>query len=174
MRTLVLLLSLLALAVAGCGESESSSPGGTTTAPAKDQLPGPVAEKKEAIVDAAHALDYDGLEALVDTTNFTYSFGESGHPARYWRRMEEEAEVPILGDFLPTVLAMPWAKLGPVYVWPSVHAKKPSRWTEQERKALEQLYTEKEIRRFERAGSYLGWRAGIGEDGTWLFFVAGD
>ena len=168
---LLILLSLLAFAVAGCGESESS-PGGTTTA--KGQLPGPVAEKKEAIVDASHALDYDGLEELVDTTNFTYSFGENGHPVRYWRRMEEEAEVPILGDFLPTVLAMPWAKLGPVYVWPSVHSKKPSRWTEQERKALEQLYTEKEIRRFERAGSYLGWRAGINEDGTWLFFVAGD
>jgi hypothetical protein len=174
MRTLALLLSLVALAVVGCGGSESSSKPGTTTAPTKGQLPGPVAEKKEAIVDAAHALDYDGLEALVDTTNFTYSFGESGHPARYWRRMEERAEVPILGDFLPTVLAMPWAKLGPVYVWPSVHAKKPARWTPDERKALERLYTEKEIRQFERSGSYLGWRAGIQQDGTWLFFVAGD
>ena len=174
MRTLALLLSLLALLVAGCGEGKSSSKGGTTTTPAEDQLPGPVAEKKEAIVDAAHALDYDGLEALVDTTNFTYSFGESGDPAGYWRRMEEKAEVPILGDFLPTVLAMPWAKLGPVYVWPSVHAKKPARWTEQERKALERLYTKKRIRQFERAGSYLGWRAGIQQDGTWLFFVAGD
>jgi hypothetical protein len=168
MRTLALVLSLLVLAVAGCGKSESSS------GDKKGQLPGPVAEKKEAIVDAAHALDYDGLEALVDPDMFTYSFGENGDPAGYWRRLEEKGEVPILGDYLPTVLAMPWAKRGQVYVWPSVHGKKPAQWTEAERKALEQLYTEKEIRQFERAGSYLGWRTGIREDGTWLFFVAGD
>ena len=174
MRPLAFLLSLLALVVAGCGESESSSKPGTTAPAAKGQLPGPVAEKKEAIVDAAHALDYDGLEALVDPANFTYSFGESGDPVGYWRRLEEKGEVPILGDFLPTVLGMPWAKLGPVYVWPSVHTKRPARWTDEERKALERLYTKKEIRRFERAGNYLGLRAGIRRDGTWLFFVAGD
>ncbi len=69
---------------------------------------------------------------------------------------------------------MPWAKQGPLYVWPSAHAKKPAQWTEEDRKALEQLYTEEEIRKFEQAGSYLGWRVGIRKDGTWLFFVAGD
>ena len=171
MARLVILLSLM-LVVAGCGGSESQSSGGTT--PAEEQLPGPVAEKHEAIVDAAHALDYEQLETLLDRKTFTYSFGEGGNPIGYWRRLEEQGETPILGDYLPTVLAMPWAKQGPLYVWPSAHAKKPSQWTDEDRKALEQLYTEEEIRQFEQAGSYLGWRAGIRKDGTWLFFVAGD
>jgi hypothetical protein len=174
MTKLAVLLSVLALAAAGCGGSDPPSAGGTTTAPTGESLPGPVAEKHEAIVDAAHALDYDQLERLLDPKTFTYSFGEGGDPVGYWRRLEEQGEVPILGDHLPAVLAMPWAKQGPLYVWPSAHAKEPARWTEEDRKALEQLYTEEEIRRFERAGSYLGLRVGIRKDGTWLFFVAGD
>ena len=174
MARLALLLSVLALAAAGCGGGDSPSSGATTTTPAEESLPGPVAEKHEAIVDAAHALDYDELETLLDPKTFTYSFGEGGDPIGYWRRLEERGETPILGDYLPAVLAMPWAKQGPLYVWPSAHAKKPAQWTEEDRKALEQLYTEEEIRRFEQAGSYLGWRAGIRKDGTWLFFVAGD
>jgi hypothetical protein len=174
MTKLGVLLFVLVLAVAGCGNSDSPSPGGTTTSPAEQALPGPVAEKHEAIVAAAHALDYEELETLLDPKTFTYSFGEGGDPIGYWRRLEEQGEMPILGDYLPTVLAMPWARQGPLYVWPSAHAKKPARWTEEDRKALEQLYTEEEISRFERAGSYLGWRVGIRKDGTWLFFVAGD
>jgi hypothetical protein len=174
MTKLAVLLTVLALAVAGCGGGDSPSAGGTTTSPAEEALPGPVAEKHEAIVDAAHALDYEELETLLDPKTFTYSFGEGGDPVGYWRRLEERAEVPILGDILPAVLAMPWAKQGPLYVWPSAHAKEPARWTEEDRKALEQLYTEEEIRAFEQAGSYLGWRVGIRKDGTWLFFVAGD
>ena len=174
MTKLAVLLAVLALVAAGCGGSDSTSAGGTTTSPTEDALPGPVAEKHEAIVDAAHALDYEELETLLDPKTFTYSFGASGDPIGYWRQLEEQGEVPILGDHLPVVLAMPWAKQGPLYVWPSAHAKKPAQWTEEDRKALEQLYTEEEIRRFEQAGSYLGWRAGIRKDGTWLFFVAGD
>jgi hypothetical protein len=172
MTKLVLLLTVLAFAAAGCGDSRSS--GATTTTPAEEALPGPVAEKHEAIVDAAHALDYEELKTLLDPKTFTYSFGEGGDPIGYWRRLVEQGEMPILGDYLPTVLAMPWARQGPLYVWPSAHAKKPSRWTQEDRKALERLYTEEEIRQFERAGSYLGWRVGIRKDGTWLFFVAGD
>jgi hypothetical protein len=174
MAKFVLLLSLLALTAAACGGSDSPSAGATTTAPAEEALPGPVAEKHEAIVDAAHALDYEQLATLLDPETFTYSFGEGGDPVGYWRRLEEQDETPILGDYLPTVLAMPWAKQGLLYVWPSAHAKKPAQWTEDDRKALEQLYTEDEILQFERAGSYLGWRVGIRKDGTWLFFVAGD
>lgn len=174
MAKLVVLLSVFALAAAGCGNSDSPSARETTTPPAEEALPGPVAQKHEAIVDAAHALDYEQLARLLDPKTFTYSFGQGGDPIGYWRRLEEQEEMPVLRDYLPTVLAMPWANQGPLYVWPSAHARKPAQWTEEDRKALEQLYTEDEIRKFEQAGSYLGWRAGIRKDGTWLFFVAGD
>jgi hypothetical protein len=174
--TRLLLLAVLTLAAVGCGESGESSASGTNTSttPAENALPAAVAEKREAIVAAAHALDYARLETLLDPKTFSYSFGENGDPVGYWRRLEEEGHVPILGDYLPVVLGSPHAMRGDIYVWPSAYGKKPASWTEEDRQSLANLYTEQEIRAFERAGDYLGWRAGIRKDGTWLFFVAGD
>lgn len=171
----MLVLSLVTLIVAGCGGSDEPASGtDTSTIPAESALPAEVAEKREAIVAAAKSFDYDRLETLLDPKTFSYSFGESGDPVGYWRRLEEEGHVPILGDHLPVVFSSPHAMRGDVYVWPSAYGKKPSTWTEEDRQALRSLYTDDEIRAFERVGDYLGLRAGIRKDGTWLFFVEGD
>jgi hypothetical protein len=175
MKRLLLLLMLLTLAAAGCGgNDEPSSSTSPSAIPAEEALPAPVEKKRQAIASAAQALDYDRLETLLDPETFSYSFGEMGDPIGHWRRLEEEAEVSVLGDILPTVLSGPWATQGDIYVWPSVHGKPPSEWTPEERRWLRNLYTEREIRSFERAGHYLGWRTGIRKDGTWLYFIAGD
>ena len=166
---LVALLALLTLGAAGCAIGW-----GSTEPAAREELPPVVAKKRDAIVAAARAFDYNRLETLLDRKNFSYSFGESGDPVGYWRRLEEEGEVPILGDYLPVILGAPFAKRGDVYVWPSAYGKSPSIWTPADRQWLTNLYTEQEIRTFERGGDYLGWRVGIRNDGKWLFFVAGD
>jgi hypothetical protein len=150
-------------------EPPDSSGGG-----AAGELPPAVAAAREAIVAAAHARDYDGLEDLLDPATFTYSFGESGDPVGYWRHLEDEGEVPILGDVLPTVLSMNVARSDDLYVWPAAHAKDPAQWTEADLADLRLLYSEDDIASFEELGGYLGYRVGIREDGTWLFFVAGD
>ena len=154
----------------------STPPPATTPAtnPRAEELPQAVTTTVEAIRDAARARDYAALARLVDRETFSYSFGESGDPVGYWRRMEEEGEVPILGDILPTVLSMPVAKRDGIFVWPSAYASDPSEWTAAELEPLRQLYTATELEQFRQAGGYLGWRVGIREDGTWLFFVAGD
>jgi hypothetical protein len=137
-------------------------------------LPDAVIAKRDAIVAAAHARDYGALEALLDPATFSYSFGEEGDPIGYWRELEDVGEVPILGDYLPGFLAMPFAKLGDIYVWPSVHAKLPKTWIPQDTDPLASFYTQEELESFRQLGSYLGWRVGIREDGTWLYFVSGD
>lgn len=173
----MLLLVSLTLG-AGCGSSEEPATGSTsssTTTSTRDELPPAVAKKRDAIVVAAHAFDYDRLETLLDPESFSYSFGESGDPVGYWRRLEDVGEVPILGDYLPVILSAPYAMRGDTYVWPSAYGKSPSTWTAEERQWLRNnFYTEQEIQAFERAGDYLGWRVGIRKDGKWLFFVAGD
>ena len=176
MARLPFVLVLLTLAAVGCGGNGDSSASGTNTSttPIESALPAEVAEKREAIVAAAKSFDYDRLETLLDPKTFSYSFGESGDPVGYWRRLEEEGHVPILGDYLPVVLGSPHAMRGDVYVWPSAYGKKPSTWTEEDRQALRSFYTEQEIKQFEDAGDYLGYRAGIRKNGTWLFFIAGD
>ena len=174
---LALLLVIVALAAPACGTNGEPSSQPTTSTPTtatRDELPPVVARKRDAIVTAARAFDYERLEMLLDPKTFTYSFGVSGDPVGYWRRLEDEGEVPILGDYLPVVLSAPWAKSGHVYAWPSAYAKSPSEWVAEDRQWLRNLYTDEEIRQFERAGNYVGWRAGIRGDGKWLFFVAGD
>jgi hypothetical protein len=174
-KRLLLLFVLVTLAAAGCGGSDDPASGtSSSTTPAEEALPASVEEKREAISSAAQGLDYDRLETLLDPENFSYSFGETGKPIAYWRRLEKEAEVPILGDRLPAILNGPWAKRGDIYVWPSVHGDPPSEWTAKERRWLRNLYSKTEIEQFEKAGGYLGYRAGIRKDGTWIFFIAGD
>jgi hypothetical protein len=167
-RAIIVLLALVLLGLAGCG-------GGDEPQAEKRQLPTAVEEKRDAIVDAAHAMDYERLGSLLDPAKFSYSFGESGDPIGYWRRLEREGHVPVIGDYLPVLLGGPFGRRDDIYVWPSVYGKKPARWTPAERRWLRNsFYDEQQIRAFERAGDYLGYRAGIRRDGTWLFFVAGD
>ena len=138
------------------------------------ELPAAVVQTRDAILAAAHARDYEGLESLLDPETFSYSFGESGDPAGYWRNLEDEAHVPILGDFLPLILSMHVARVDGTYVWPAAHAREPSEWTQEDLADIRMVYPEEDIERFEQAGAYLGYRVGIREDGTWIFFVAGD
>jgi hypothetical protein len=46
--------------------------------------------------------------------------------------------------------------------------------TEEELDELANIHSEGELDDFATAGSYLGWRTGIDQDGNWLYFVAGD
>jgi hypothetical protein len=159
------LIGVGGLLLSGCGSDKQQR---------QSALPADVAQKRDAISVAAKRLDYVALGRLLDPTSFSYSFGESGDPIGYWRRLEHKGEVPIIGDYLPAVLGAPVGRRANVYVWPAAHAKRPSRWSAADRRWLRTLYSAGEIRAFERAGAYLGWRAGIRRDGKWLFFIAGD
>ena len=164
-RFVLAFAGLCVLLASGCGTDEQ---------PNKAALPAPVTEKRDAIGVAARRLDYAGLSRLLDPTTFSYSFGETGDPIGFWRRLERVGEVPVVGDYLPTVLSAPVGRRANIYVWPAVHAKKPSMWTAADRRWLRRLYSAQEIQAFERAGAYLVWRAGIRRDGKWLFFIGGD
>ncbi|HWC10146.1 MAG TPA: hypothetical protein VG455_02895 [Acidimicrobiales bacterium] len=145
----------------------------------RHELPQPVEDTRRAIVRAAVACDYEALADIArrDTTGFSYSFGESGAPAEFWRKAEARGE-----DVLRTlveVLRLPFATRTlnetTQYVWPSAYGYE--RWAEvppADREALLRVYSGDDLRRFEQFGSYLGHRVGIGEAGEWMFFVAGD
>lgn len=144
-------------------------------------LPEPVADTRRQIVRAAVACDYDALGDLAEGTGdlpFTYSFGDSGDPARFWQREEREGTgqplrhlVEILGRPHGAVEAGGKTR----YAWPSAFTY--DSWKavpEADREALRPLYDEEDFRFFEDFGGYIGYRAIILEDGTWTVFVAGD
>jgi hypothetical protein len=187
MRRRVAVLGLL-LAAAGCSWDGSSSAtetavavssapaGGTSTAIATRAraLPARVARTRAEIVRAAHAFDYRALRELIRPGVFIYSFEESGDPIGFWRRLETEAEVPVLGDILPVVLSTRPLRQEGAFVWPAAALKKVPDWTTADVAGIERIYGPGAGDRFRNQGSYTGWRASIRDDGLWLFFVTSE
>lgn len=181
MTTLIALVAAMLVLAMGsaCDRGEepptpTAPPSPTATTAATSDLPEPVEEKRSAILAAARTPDYQALEGLLDPKTFNYSFGESGDPVGYWRRLEREGHVPVLGDIMPAVFATTPAKQGGTYVWPAAATKSPEDWNERDLADVRTLAGEEDIEQYRQAGSYLGWRAGIQAEGAWLFFVAGD
>jgi hypothetical protein len=143
--------------------------------PTDDGLPLAVAAMRQQIYKAAVTHDFESLGSLIDPATFGYSIGEEGDPIGYWRR-QEQAEIPLLGDVLPTILHTRFGMHEGIYLWPSATSKLASEWTEADVQSMREAgYDDGDIRSFEQAvGGYAGWRVGIRADGNWLSFISGD
>lgn len=158
------------------GSRVCSAAGSDASLAAQDGLPDPVAQTRADIARAAAACDYEAL-ARLGGAGLTYSFGDEGDAAGFWRRQEAAGAEPL--RHLVELLARPHATVAPPdgtqYVWPSAFAY--DSWDavpDDERDALRPLYDDTDFADFAQFGGYNGHRVGIGEDGDWLFFVAGD
>ncbi|HEU4356624.1 MAG TPA: hypothetical protein VFT27_13630 [Actinomycetota bacterium] len=153
-----------------------AGPTGTTTV----EVPPAVSTTRDAILAAASKLDYDALEALIDPDRFAYNFDDGSNPIPIWR------EDPTLLDPLVTILQMPFTTnreaypdVDPssptVYIWPSLMGSDLKDLTAEDQAMLDTLgITERDVRDMQDAfGGYVGPRAGISEDGTWLWYVIG-
>jgi len=149
--------------------AECSAAGLSSDLPVQE-LPEPVADKRQAIARAAVACDYEELEELAAVGRFTFSYGGSGSAADFWRD-EEKAGRDVLAT-LVRLLELPHARNeAGFYAWPSAYSEQPS---PRDWKRLEGIYDDEMIASFRRNGSYLGHRIGITPQGEWQFFVAGD
>lgn len=133
-------------------------------------LPAAVAKKRSQILRAAEAKDYQGLAKLAAPT-LKYTFGSpvSGGPAAYWRAAERRGEQPL--EALAEILKLPYTLSRGLYVWPFAYDKTADELTEYEVALLKRIPPDGAS--VGREG-YLGWRAGILPDGSWIYFVAGD
>jgi hypothetical protein len=143
---------------------------------AQEGVPEAVARTRADIAAAAAACDIEALAALAGD-EFTASFGGEEDLAEHLRREEASGQEPlrILRHLLDTSYAVVDTPQGDQYVWP--RAFDHDRWADvpaPERDALRPVYDDVDFHAFERFGAYIGYRVGIAEDGTWLFFVAGD
>jgi hypothetical protein len=157
-------------------DGENCSAAALPTEPTRQDLPGPVAEMRRSIVAAATACEFDRLADLARTGSFTHSFGDSGDPARFWRRAEDDGEpLAVLVHFLNQPSATRPAGDVTQYVWPRAYSYES--WTAvpaEAREELRPIYGTEDFKRFERFGSYNGFRVGITGGGDWIFFVGGD
>jgi hypothetical protein len=146
----------------------------TETAESGSGLPVAVEETRMDLLDAAHSGNYEALQPLIPATGFTYTFGGEveGGAIPYWQQLERDSnEKPL--ETLEAVLSMPPVLTRGIYVWPWAYAvESADDLSEHERELLAPLGPTSRL--FVPETGYLGWRAGIAPDGTWVFFVAGD
>ena len=186
LASLAALVIASVLAACGGGERETATVTKTVTAEAEAEtltvtetatvtretpagLPDAVAETHAALLSAAESGDYEALRPLIPA-QFSYTFGApfEGGPIAYWKQVEAESgERPI--EILARILRIPYTLTAGTYVWPFAYDKQPEDLTAHEREILGDLADT-----FGAGSGYLGWRAGIKADGTWVFFIAGD
>lgn len=141
---------------------------------AESGLPAAVEKTRAALLAAAESGDYEALRPLVPETAFEYTFGSpvQGGPIAYWQELERTTgERPL--EALAEVLRMPYTLSRGIYFWPFAYdVADIADLTAHERELLAPLGPLESV--FAAGTGYLGWRAGIQPDGTWVFFVAGD
>jgi hypothetical protein len=147
-------------------ETETVEPGSA--------LPAAVEETRAALLEAAESGSYETLREHIPDEGFTYTFGgpTEGGPVAYWQELERTTDDRPL-EILTKILRMPYTLSRGIYVWPWAYTVAGAAdLSEHERELLAPLGPPSRL--FVEGTGYLGWRAGIAPDGTWVFFVAGD
>ena len=149
----------------------------TVTTTAEEPAPGLPAEvdrTRAALLAAAESGDIEALQPFIRSTAFKYTFGEpvAGGPIAYWQNLEKTTDQKPL-EALADVLRMPYTLSRGVYYWPFAYdVASIDDLTAHERALLAPLGPLESV--FVEGTGYLGWRAGIQPDGTWVLFVSGD
>jgi len=146
----------------------------TTTDAVAAGVPAAVEKTRVALLEAAESGDYEKLRPLVPETGFEFTFGDpvAGGAIAYWQELERTSDERPLAT-LAEILQMPYTLSRGIYVWPFAYdVASLDDLTAHERELLAPLGPLESV--FVEGTGYLGWRAGIQPDGTWVFFVAGD
>jgi hypothetical protein len=146
-------------------ETETATEGG---------LPPAVEATRAALLAAAESGDYEQLRPHIPASGFEYTFGGpvEGGPIGYWQELERTTDERPL-ETLATVLELPYTLSHGIYVWPFAYSlTSAGDLTKYEKTLLAPLGNLERL--FAPGTGYLGWRAGIDADGSWVFFVAGD
>ncbi len=154
------------------GEDCSGQGNRVELAPAPD-LPEAVAAQRAFLIEAALRCDEQLLHtATEESDQFTAAFDSEVDLIGLLWELEEAGEEPFLrlAQVLATTPAL--AASGETYVWPQVTTGRPEHTTDE---AWAELTWVEDLEAARSQGDgYLGWRAGISEDGQWRFFVQGD
>src|SRR3972149_5045412 len=108
-----------------------------------------------------------------------FSFGGEKDPLEYWKSSYPDSEGLEALAILVEVLESPFVLLDrgtpqEMYVWPYFVGIPLARLTPEQKGELVKLVTGSDWKEMQEFGAYVFYRVGIGPDGKWQFFVAGD
>ena len=144
-------------------------------------LPKPVARMREQIIAAAQTGELERLRPVVEVNELPplVSFGGETDPIAYWREAGGDPDGREIMAIMIEILDSGFVHLDEgtpqeMYVWPYFYALRLDSLTPSQEVELYKLITPHDRQGMEEFGAYNFFRLGIGPDGTWHFFVAGD
>lgn len=147
----------------------------------ESQMPEPVREKHQELVEAARSGDMETLRALMqaEAEPPAVSFGDPGDPIDYLKALSADADGREILAILWEVLESGFIHVGEgtedeLYVWPYFAEFPLGALTSEELVELFTLVTAADYEDMKSYGAYTFFRVGIAPDGRWLFFLAGD
>jgi hypothetical protein len=168
------------------GARAQASPG-VIPAPAPDiitdlsRLPPAVAQTRERILAAARSGDLERLVAVMRSSGRMpiFSFADAKEPAALWRTSYPDSDGLEVLAILITILESGYtiADKGTAqetYVWPYLARLSLKTLTPEQKVQLFRIVTGSDYKEMIEFGAYSFYRLGIGPDGSWHYFVAGD
>lgn len=144
-------------------------------------LPERVRNTRTVILEAARGGDIEEMRPVLEMNELppTVSFGGADDPIRFWKEASDDGKGLEILAALVEVLEMPFARTNAgtpeeMYIWPYLAQVQPGDLTPAQKVDLFQLVSPKSAEEMKEYGGYTYYRLGIGRDGTWHFFVAGD
>lgn len=144
-------------------------------------LPAAVKQMRQDLLEAASTGNFDRLRLIYDSNDAppTLSFDDIGDPIEHLKESSGDKDGYEILAILIEILQAGWVHKNPgepdeMYVWPYFAEKSLEQLTPKQKIELYEIVTASDVEEMETFGSYIFYRLGIGPDGTWYYFVAGD
>jgi hypothetical protein len=143
------------------------------------RLPAPVARTRERILAAARSGDLQQLAALVNEAMPVFSFTDEKDPIAFWKASYPDSDGVEVLSILTAILELGFVHVDQgtpqeMYVWPYFVRMSLTALTPAQKVELFRVVTGADYKDMLAFGVYSFYRVGIGPDGAWRFFVAGD
>jgi len=166
---------------AGEGPTEAGAPALPMVQYDTAVLPPPVRRMREQIMEAAATGNVEALRPVVEVNELPplVSFGGEADPITFWKTAGGDPDGREFLAIMLEILDAGFVHLDEgtpqeIYVWPYFYALPLDGLTPSQEVELYKLITPHDRQLMEEFGAYNFYRLGIGPDGTWHFFVAGD
>ena len=144
-------------------------------------LPAPVARTRERILAAAQSGDLQKLLTVMqmNETMPIFSFSSESDPVAFWKSNYPDSDGVEVLSILVTILQTGFTHVDKgtpqeMYLWPYFTRMPVKNLTPEQKVELFRIITGSDYKDMLDFGAYSFYRLGIGPDGTWHFFVAGD
>jgi len=145
------------------------------------RLPAPVARTREQILAAARTGDLQKLKDLMQAGPEmpVFAFTDEKDPVAFWTANYPDSDGIEVLSILVTILETGFVRVDEgtpleMYVWPYFVRTSLKTLSLQQKVELFRIVTGADYKDMVEFGAYAFYRLGIGPDGTWHFFVAGD